>query len=67
MDLEKLSQIAHKMIPMLRQIESNQAVVLLEKLESKEIPLNKVEKHIEECVKVLNGVMQVLEKEIKGA
>lgn len=64
-DLEKLSQIAHRMIPMLRQIESFEIVSLLEKLEDKEIPLDKTKNHINNIIQKLNVLTDNLTTEYK--
>src|SRR5690554_1640161 len=62
-DLEKLAHIAHRMIPMLRQIESFEVVKLLEKLENKEVPLDKTDEHIAENVKKLTLLLTALKEE----
>lgn len=64
-DLEKLSQTAHRMIPMLRQIESIEIVSLLEKLENKEVPSNKTESYIHDIVRKLNVLTNNLKTEYK--
>lgn len=64
-DLEKLSHTAHRMIPMLRQIESIEVVLLLEKLESKEIELQNTENHIAKIIEKLTLLTAELEKERK--
>lgn len=61
-DLDKLAEIAHKMIPMLRQIESNEIVLLIEKLEEKKVPKRQVKKFIVELIEKLN----ILITEIKS-
>ena len=62
-DLEKLSQTAHRMIPMLRQIESLEVVFLLEKLENKEISLDKTESYIQDITKKMDILTNKLKTE----
>lgn len=51
---DKLAEIAHRMIPMLRQIESHEIVWLLEKLEDKKIPKKEIKKYISGLIEKLN-------------
>lgn len=60
-NLEELSTIAHKMIPMLKQIESFEVVLLLEKLEDKEISLDKTKGCVTKIIKKLNILTQKLQ------
>lgn len=64
-DLEQLSQTAHRMIPMLRQIESFEIVSILEKLENKEISLDKVENYINDIIQKLGALTDMLKTEYK--
>lgn len=63
-NIDKLSQIAHRMIPMLRQIESMVIVELLEELEDKKIPTSKTHQHIDEIFQRLTKLITALENHI---
>lgn len=64
-DVEKLSQTAHRMIPMLRQIESFHVVELLEKLEYKNIPTEKTNQYIQKIINQLNILISKLKEELQ--
>lgn len=63
-NLDKLSETAHRMIPMLRQIESFEIVFLLEKLDDKKIPKKETEKYISEIIEKINVLTLELKNEI---
>lgn len=63
-DLESLSQTAHRMIPMLKQIESFEIVSLLEKLEDKKVPLKETENYIGKIIEKLNVLTNTLQTEL---
>lgn len=64
-NIESLAQIAHRMIPMLKQIECYEIVLPLEKLEDKLITPEKTEEYIEKIINILRQLVTKLEVELK--
>jgi len=62
-NLNKLSETAHRMLPMFRQIESLELAFLLEKLEYKKVPKKEIEKYVSKLIKKLNALTTELKKE----
>lgn len=64
-NIEDLAQTAHRMIPMLKQIECYELVLPLEKLEDKLIAQEETEKYIEKIINTLKQLVVELEVELR--
>lgn len=64
-DKEDISSLAHKMIPMLKQIESYQIIPLLEKLENKDYQSDELSQLKEHIINFINILLITLKNEIK--
>jgi len=64
-NIENLAQVAHRMIPMLKQIECYEIVLPLEKLEDQQITLEDAEKHVGKIINKLNQLVTELQEELK--
>lgn len=60
----KLSETAHRMLPMFRQIESWELALLLEKLEYKKVPKKETAQFVEDFIRKLNILTSELQKEL---
>lgn len=63
-NLDKLSETAHRMLPMFRQIESLELAILLEKLEYKKIPKKETAQFVADFIEKLNVLTTTLKKEL---
>jgi len=60
----KLTETAHRMLPMFRQIESWELALLLEKLEYKKVPKKETAQFVEDFIRKLNILTSELKKEL---
>ncbi len=60
----KLSETAHRMLPMFRQIESFELAALLEKLEYKKVPKKETAQFVADFIEKLNVLTTALKKEL---
>lgn len=63
-NIENLAQIAHRMIPMLKQIECYDLVLPLEKLEDKLIAPEETEQYVKKIINTLRQLVTKLETEL---
>ncbi|MDO4728190.1 MAG: ATP-binding protein [Bacteroidota bacterium] len=64
-DKESVSSLAHKMIPMLKQVESYQLVPILETLENKNYNLDELPKYKENIIDFIQQLLTALKNEIE--
>lgn len=63
-NLDKLSETAHRMLPMFRQIESTELAQLLEQLEYRKIPKKETKKFVADFMEKLHELTSALKKEL---
>lgn len=64
-NLDKIGTIAHKMLPMFRQMRIENAIPILEKMELKEIPIDLLQLELEDLKTIVKKTLNLMKEEIR--